>query len=111
MVLVFEGLDTYTTVTLDGNKILESDNMFIGHRVDVTQQILASKIANELHTLEIVFHNAGQKAAEEMEKHAEHSWFSFHFGNKRLAARKAQFHFVRIDGKQLHSLFLYVKSR
>lgn len=97
MVLIFEGLDTYTTVTLDGNKILETDNMFISHRVDITEQLRVDDAANEkTHTLQITFYNASQKAAEEMEKYAEHSWFSFHFGNKRLAIRKAQYHFVRI---------------
>jgi beta-mannosidase len=95
-VLVFEGLDTYTTVTLDGSTILETDNMFISHRVDITEQLRIGDAANKkTHILQITFHNASQKALEEMEKYAEHSWFSFHFGNKRLAIRKAQYHFVR----------------
>jgi beta-mannosidase len=99
VVLVFEGLDTYTTVTLDGKIILETDNMFLSHRVDITEQVRSTQtVENETHTLRIIFHNAEQKAAEEMEKHPEQSWFSFHFGNKRLAVRKAQYHFVCIDG-------------
>lgn len=95
-VLVFEGLDTYTTVTLDGKTILETDNMFLSHRVDITEQVHSKqKVEEETHTLQITFHNAEQKAVEEVAKHPEHSWFSFHFGNKRLAIRKAQYHFVR----------------
>ncbi|KFZ11421.1 hypothetical protein V502_07551 [Pseudogymnoascus sp. VKM F-4520 (FW-2644)] len=94
VVLVFEGLDTYTTVTLNGKIILETDNMFLSHRVDITEQVRSTQTAeNETHTLRIIFHNAEQKAVEEMEKHPEQSWFSFHFGNKRLAVRKAQYHF------------------
>lgn len=97
VVLVFDGLDTYTTVTLNGKIILKTDNMFLSHRVDITEQVRCNQTTeNETNTLRIVFHNAEQKAAEEMDKHPEQSWFSFHFGNKRLAARKAQYHFVCI---------------
>lgn len=35
-VLVFEGLATLCTVTLNGDVVLESDNMFVAHRVAVT---------------------------------------------------------------------------
>ncbi|CAL5866023.1 uncharacterized protein PFLUO_LOCUS230 [Penicillium psychrofluorescens] len=94
LVLVFEGLDTYTTVKLDGKTILETDNMFLSHRVDITEQVHSNRKAeNETYALQITFHNAERKAAEEVAKHPEHSWFSFHFGNKRLAVRKAQYHF------------------
>jgi hypothetical protein len=50
-----------------------------------------------MHTLQIAFSNADQRVAEEIEKHAEHSWFSFHSGNRRLAMRKAQYHLVCSD--------------
>ncbi|KAJ5946132.1 glycoside hydrolase superfamily [Penicillium verhagenii] len=93
-VLVFEGLDTYTTVTLDGKVILETDNMFLSHRVDITEHVSSKQTAVEaMHTLQITFHAVEQKAAQEMAKHPECSWFSFHFGNCRLAIRKAQYHF------------------
>ncbi|KAL2809596.1 glycoside hydrolase superfamily [Aspergillus granulosus] len=91
IVLVFEGLDTYATVTLDGETILETSNMFLGHRVDITPLVTGSE--DRAHTLEVIFHNAEEKAEEEIRAHPEHSWFSFHFGQKRLAARKAQYHF------------------
>jgi beta-mannosidase len=99
VVLVFEGLDTYTTIMLNGRIILETDNMFLSHRVDITEQIRSTQTTeSKTHTLRIIFHNAEQKAVEEIEKHPEESWFSFHFGNKRLAARKAQYHFVCYQG-------------
>ncbi len=101
VILVFEGLDTCTTVRLDGNVVLETKNMFLGHRIDITEQIRSNQTAEtEIHTLQIVFHNAEEKAVEEMQRHSEQSWFSFHFGSKRLALRKAQYHFVR-HGDQL----------
>lgn len=107
LVLVFEGLDTYTTVTLDGKTILETNNMFLSHRVDITQHVHSNeKAVDAMHTLEITFHNAEQKAAEEMAKHSEYSWFSFHFGNKRLAVRKAQYHFVRSSDMGPFSLWV-----
>jgi beta-mannosidase len=91
--LVFEGLDTYATATLDGETILEASNMFLGHRVDITS--LVANGEERVHTLQITFHNADERAGEEVKAHPEHSWFSFHFGQQRLAVRKAQYHFVR----------------
>lgn len=41
--LAFDGLDTFATVKLNGGVILESDNMFIPHRVDVTKQLKAGR--------------------------------------------------------------------
>jgi beta-mannosidase len=90
VVLVFEGLDTYATVLLNGQVILKSDNMFLSHRVDITEQICK----NQEQTLQITFDNAEVKAQEEIKLHPEHNWFSFHFGSTRLAVRKAQYHFV-----------------
>jgi beta-mannosidase len=47
LALVFDGLDTYAEVTLNGKKVLESDNMFRVWKADV-KDLLRSK-ANELH--------------------------------------------------------------
>lgn len=47
--LVFEGLDTYATVTLNGEKILEADNMFRTWRVDVKKALRPG--TNTLHVL------------------------------------------------------------
>ncbi len=38
-VLAFDGLDTFATVVLNGEKILETDNMFLPERVDVTSVV------------------------------------------------------------------------
>src|SRR5690242_16269495 len=47
--LVFEGLDTYATVTLNGSTLLEADNMFRTWRVDAKP--LLKPGANTLHVL------------------------------------------------------------
>ncbi|KAI7973455.1 hypothetical protein EIK77_000076 [Talaromyces pinophilus] len=92
-VLVFEGLDTFTTIKLDGQIILETTNMFVSYRADISKHVLGQ--GEQEHVLEITFHNASEKAQEEIQAHPEHNWFSFHFGKLRLATRKAQYHFVR----------------
>ncbi|KAL9600938.1 MAG: hypothetical protein Q9219_002873 [cf. Caloplaca sp. 3 TL-2023] len=38
-VIVFEGLDTYATVFLNGKKILQAEDMFLPYRVDVTRDL------------------------------------------------------------------------
>lgn len=60
IILAFDGLDTFATVRLDGQVILESDNMFLAHRVDVTT---ALKVEGP-HTLDIDFDCALLKARE-----------------------------------------------
>ncbi len=50
--LVFEGLDTFATVTLNGILILKSDNMFLPARVDVKKPL---KNAGEKNELVILF--------------------------------------------------------
>jgi beta-mannosidase len=47
--LVFEGLDTYATVTLNGSVLLEADNMFRTWRVDAKRLLRPG--ANTLHVL------------------------------------------------------------
>ncbi len=93
-VLVFEGLDTFATVKLNGKKILESDNMFISHRVDISQDCLV----NRQQRLEISFANAEQIGDQDVLEHPEHDWFAFSGGTARLATRKAQYHYVSLIG-------------
>ena len=50
-ILVFEGLDTYATVSLNGKEILRSENAFLPYRIDVTQYLQTT----EANVLEIVF--------------------------------------------------------
>ncbi len=37
--LIFEGLDTFATIYLNGERIGEADNMFIAHRFDITKRV------------------------------------------------------------------------
>ncbi|KAG8533832.1 uncharacterized protein KY384_001573 [Bacidia gigantensis] len=72
-VLVFKGLDTYATVKLNGTRILESSNMFVPERVDVTN-MLSSGGEGRLNELEIVFENAWLKGKKVVGEHPEHAW-------------------------------------
>ncbi|KAK6433546.1 hypothetical protein LTR95_010270, partial [Oleoguttula sp. CCFEE 5521] len=87
-VLAFDGLDTYATVKLDGKVILESDNMFIEHRVDITDKLLDGKDS----VLEIDFKPALAEAQKVKGAHPEHKWVGFNGDMARLAVRKAQYH-------------------
>jgi beta-mannosidase len=81
-------LDTFATVKLNGETVLESDNMFIPQRVDITKQI---KTGTE-NLLEIDFASARLRAVEVREAHPEHTWVGFNGDMSRLAVRKAQYH-------------------
>jgi hypothetical protein len=59
--LVFDGLDTYATITLNGKEILKSNNMFIQYRVDVKGQLQPQGQDNELS---ILFESNEKKGAE-----------------------------------------------
>lgn len=87
-VLAFDGLDTFATVKLNGETILESDNMFVPHRLDVTKK-LNSESTN---TLEIDFASARLEAIKIKEKYPDHRWVGFNGDMARLAVRKAQYH-------------------
>jgi len=87
--MIFDGLDTFASVTLNGRNILTSDNMFIGHRVDVTKLLLES---DGPHVLEIEFECAQLKAQEIRNKYPDHKWEGFNGDLSRLAVRKAQYH-------------------
>lgn len=89
-VLAFDGLDTFATVKLSGNTILESDNMFLPHRVDITNFIQSAE--RESLDLEITFESAFLKAREIKAQHPEHKFVAFNGDTARLAVRKAQYH-------------------
>ena len=94
-VLVFEGLDTFATVKLNGLEILTAKNMFLCHRVEVTKEMLNLEgNTSQSHTLQIVFENAERKGHEEVAKHPDHKWLTFDSSATRLAVRKAQYHYV-----------------
>lgn len=87
-VLAFDGLDTFATVKLNGKTILDSDNMFIPYRLDVTKQL---KHGTE-NTLEIEFASARLEAIKIREQYPDHRWVGFNGDMSRLAVRKAQYH-------------------
>lgn len=87
-ILAFDGLDTFATVQLDGETILKSDNMFIYHRVDVTDKLKTGKES----VLEIDFLPALAEAQKVKDAHPEHRWVGFNGDMARLAVRKAQYH-------------------
>jgi beta-mannosidase len=91
--LVFEGLDTFATVTLNGRELLRSDNMFVCHRVVISRDML---VEGRQH-LHLVFHNAEQAGEAIIAKYPQHEWFSLGNGTARLATRKAQYHYVSVS--------------
>ncbi|GAP92348.1 putative glycosyl hydrolase family 2 [Rosellinia necatrix] len=85
--LVFEGLDTFATVLLNGAEILKSDNMFLSHRIDVTSLL---KDENEL---EIRFDSAMLRGRDLVKEHEhEHTFYVRQTEVSRVPVRKAQYH-------------------
>ncbi|BFZ60064.1 hypothetical protein YB2330_001086 [Saitoella coloradoensis] len=85
-VLVFEGLDTFATVTLDGNEIVKSDNQFHTHRIP-TSNLTPGRI----HTLTLNFSSALRHGHELLHKHANRALWN---GDaSRLYVRKAPYHY------------------
>src|SRR5690606_37161029 len=81
--LVFDGLDTYAEVFLNGKPILKSDNLIVAHQVDV------KKILNlGQNTLVIRFESAVTKAKEKAKELAYKLP-----GGERVFVRKAQYQF------------------
>ncbi|KAM7198250.1 beta-mannosidase [Naviculisporaceae sp. PSN 640] len=89
-ILAFDGLDTFATVRLNGKVILESDNMFLPHRVDITETLKSAE--GEENELVIEFDSAYLRGWELVEKHPDHKWGCWNGDNSRLAVRKAQYH-------------------
>jgi beta-mannosidase len=88
VVLVFEGLDTFADVRLNGETILHSDNMFLPQRVDITDLIKEEK----QYVLDIYFDSALLRAREIEKQHPEHKFVCFNGETARLTVRKAQYH-------------------
>ncbi|KIW98715.1 uncharacterized protein Z519_00377 [Cladophialophora bantiana CBS 173.52] len=85
--LVFEGLDTFATVSLNGREILKSDNMFIPYRVDVTSHLNPVGQENELL---ILFESALKKGDELEAKFGPRKQMIR--DKRRNHIRKAQYH-------------------
>ncbi|MEM7106412.1 MAG: glycoside hydrolase family 2 protein [Bacteroidota bacterium] len=81
--LVFEGLDTYAKVYLNGNLILEADNYFRKWRVNVRDWVALGRNA-----LQIFFYSP--------EKKVQQAWNDLGYelpGGMRTMTRKPQFHY------------------
>ena len=90
-VLVFDGLDTFATVYLNGHEILNSDNMFLSHRVDVSGSV---NVGGANH-LRIIFESAFLRGKKRIVVHKDHKYICSNGDESRLAVRKAQYHWVR----------------
>ena len=88
LVLVFKGLDTIAHVYLNKKLVLEAENMFLDHRVDITKLV---EPGSE-NDLEITFQPALSKGEEIRKQHPEHKWLDFLGETSRPAIRKAQYH-------------------
>lgn len=88
--LVFDGLDTFAEVRLNGVLILESDNMFLQYRVNVTDMLLT----DQANVLDIRFASALHRGRELEKQHSEHRFLAYNGETGRLAVRKAQYHWV-----------------
>ncbi|KAK0389237.1 hypothetical protein NLU13_2812 [Sarocladium strictum] len=86
--LVFEGLDTFASVQLNGHETLKTDNMFLSYRVNVSDKVTYG--AENL--LEITFDSALIRGRELVRKHAhEHDFLVRQTEAGRLPSRKAQY--------------------
>ncbi|KAI9357009.1 glycoside hydrolase family 2 protein [Zopfochytrium polystomum] len=86
--LVFEGLDTIATVSLNGVEIAKVDNMFVSTRVSLHRDQLAA--AGQQNTLHIHFKSAYNEGKE---REAVHGTRSVWNGDaSRVYVRKAQYH-------------------
>ncbi|KAK4158836.1 hypothetical protein QBC43DRAFT_138796 [Cladorrhinum sp. PSN259] len=86
--LVFEGLDTFATVELNGTTILSSDNMFHEHRVNIN----GLTEENHYNILDIFFESARQKGLELVKANPEHDFIVHQTEVSRGPVRKAQYH-------------------
>ena len=89
VVLAFDGLDTIATVTLNGEVVLECDNMFTPQRVDVSKYLVIGRVAGD-NLLEVLFQSAARIARERFEKGGL-DWKAIR-EQSRVWVRKAQYH-------------------
>lgn len=94
VVLAFDGLDTIAKVRLNGVEVLESDNMFVPHRLEVGKLLRMG--ASSKNELQLEFSSAAIVARERMEASGK-VWKNIR-AQSRMYVRKAQYHWgwVRI---------------
>ncbi|KAI0181655.1 glycoside hydrolase family 2 protein [Hypoxylon sp. FL1284] len=84
--LIFEGLDTFATVSLNGAEVLKADNMFLSYRVDI------SSLLKDDNLLEITFDSAMLRGRQLVEEHShEHTFYVRQTEVSRVPVRKAQY--------------------
>lgn len=83
--LVFEGLDTFATVCLNGQEVLKSDNMFIPARVPVKSLL---RPVGETNELSIIFESALRVSSKLEKEHGART--SLMRDKRRMHIRKAQ---------------------
>ena len=97
VVLAFDGLDTIVKVRLNGVDLLESDNMFIPHRLEVGE-LLRTNSSGE-NELELVFFSAARIARERMQASGK-VWKNIRT-QSRMYIRKAQYHWGWVSAKSV----------
>ncbi|KAJ3922775.1 glycoside hydrolase family 2 protein [Lentinula edodes] len=84
--LVFDGLDTFAAITLNGAQILETANQFVGHRLNVKSTLKTGE--NEL----VLNFGSAFKKGRDIEK--QHGKLNLWNGDSsRLHVRKAQYNY------------------
>jgi beta-mannosidase len=76
--LVFEGLDTYTNIYLNGEEIAATDDMFVEHRIDVSKNIKKGENTLKVHFRSPIKEVEGRKSLPAA------------FTNERLHSRRIQ---------------------
>jgi beta-mannosidase len=89
-VLNVEGLDIFATLIVNDKVLLQSENMFLTHRVDITEHISSAE-----SFLEIDFDSDLIRGRELEELHPEYRFICHHRVTGSLDVRKAQYHWVR----------------
>ncbi len=90
--LVFEGLDTHSTISLNGKEIKKTDNMYLHYHVDVTADVIPGG-ENEL---QILFHSTFL-IGRQLEKETGFKPLFLHNGDSsRLQTRKAPYSYVSL---------------
>jgi beta-mannosidase len=96
--LLFDGLDTIAKVRLNGREILESDNMFLSYRVNVTDVL---RLAGQENELSIDFDSALLHGRQLEKEHPEHRFIAHNGEKGRIGVRKAQYHWVCLSKSKI----------
>ncbi len=89
MQLVFKGLDTVSTVSVNGIRVLETDNMFVEYKVDITKHLLSGPHGENVLT--IAFDSARKVGLDRVANGPRHEYHVHQTEIGRAAVRKAQF--------------------